>query len=58
VERIKDLGAMVRRVPAKAELPDLIGRIARLWAVLHEADSALALELAEKLPTMTIHREQ
>lgn len=30
----------------------------RLWAELHEADPALALELARKLPGMQIRRGQ
>lgn len=42
--------------PAPPELPTLIARIARLWAELHEADRDLALELARKLPGMTIER--
>lgn len=56
-DRIKSLGATVIAVPAEAAIPDLISRIARLWAELHEADVGLALELARKLPTMRIERE-
>jgi hypothetical protein len=48
----------VFRVPEKAELPDLIARIVRLWAELHEADPALARELARKLPVAEIRRSQ
>jgi hypothetical protein len=55
-DRIQGLGAAVSRVPTRAELPDLIGRIARLWAEIHEADPALARELARKLPAMEIRR--
>jgi len=55
-DRIGPLGARVARVPGRDELPDLIARIARLWAELHEADAALALELARKLPTARITR--
>lgn len=55
-DRIKNLGATVFSVPRKDELPDLIARIARLWAELHQADPELAIELAAKLPTMEIRR--
>lgn len=55
-ERIERLGATVFQVPAAAALPDLIARIARHWAELHEADPALALELARKLPETEIRR--
>jgi hypothetical protein len=54
--RIGDLGATVFKVPARDELPALCARIVRLWAELHAADRALALELAAKLPGMTIRR--
>lgn len=54
--RIHNLGANVFRVPDKSEIPDLVARIVRLWAELHEADAALAYELAEKLPTARINR--
>jgi hypothetical protein len=55
-DRLKGLGATVFAVPAEAELPDLVARIARLWAELHEADRDLALEVARKLPAMEIRR--
>lgn len=55
-DRIPELGAVVIAVPAPSELPTLVARIARLWAELHEADRDLALELARKLPGMTIKR--
>lgn len=54
--RLKGLGATVVVVPAPEALPELVSRIARLWAELHEADRELALELARKLPTMEIRR--
>jgi hypothetical protein len=44
------------RAPDPAELPDLVARIVRLWAELHEADPALARELARKLPGAEIRR--
>lgn len=47
---------MVLRVPPAADLPDLVARIVRLWAELHEADPALARELARKLPAAGIRR--
>jgi hypothetical protein len=50
------LGATVLRVPAADELPNLIARIARLWAELHEANPALALTVARALPAMKIKR--
>lgn len=56
-DRLKGLGATVMVVPAPAALPDLVSRIARLWAELHEADRELALELARKLPAMEIRRD-
>jgi hypothetical protein len=56
-DRLKRLGATVMVVPAPDALPDLVARIARLWAELHEADRELALEVARKLPTMEIHRD-
>ncbi len=55
-DRIDRLGATVFTVPSPDALPDLIARIARLWAELHEADRALALEVARKLPGMEIRR--
>lgn len=55
-DRIDRLGATVFEVPDREALPDLLARIARLWAELHEADRDLALELARKLPTMEIRR--
>lgn len=53
-DRIHGLGARVETVPPRDEWPDLIARITRLWAELHAADPALALELARKLPTARI----
>lgn len=55
-DRIHGLGAGVAKVPAREELPDLVARVARLWAEIHEADPALARELARKLPAMRITR--
>lgn len=55
-DRIHELGATVLVVPAPDALPDLVSRIARLWAELHEADRDLALEVARKLPRMRIER--
>lgn len=55
-DRIHQLGTMVFQVPEPKDFPDLVARIARLWAELHEADAALALELARKLPAMQIRR--
>jgi len=55
-DRIPRLGATVLKVPAADDLPDLIARIARLWAELHEANRDLAIELAAKLPKMEIRR--
>ena len=55
-DRIKRLGATVFKTPGRDELPDLVSRIARLWAELHEADRELALEVAAKLPDMQIRR--
>lgn len=55
-DRLERLGATVFRVPAADELPDLVARVARLWAEIHAADPDLALEIARKLPTMEIHR--
>jgi hypothetical protein len=57
-DRIHELGATVVAVPAPDALPDLLSRIARLWAELHEADRDLALELARKLPDMTISHDR
>ena len=54
--RIPHLDATVLKVPPRKDLPDLVARVARLWAEIHEADRELALELAAKLPTMEIHR--
>lgn len=56
-DRIHDLGATVLRVPAPEELPDLLARIARLFAELHTADPELAAELLTKLPAMRIYRQ-
>lgn len=53
-DRIHELGAIVLAVPAIEDIPELIGRIVRLWAELHEFDPDLALELARKLPSATI----
>lgn len=50
------LGAVVFKVPPREELPDLVARIARLWAELHEADSDLAMAVARSLPLMEIKR--
>ena len=47
---------MVFQVPEPQDFPDLVARIARLWAELHEADPEMALELARKLPAMQIRR--
>jgi hypothetical protein len=55
-DRIAHLAATVFAVPPPDDLPTLIGRIARLWAELHEADRDLALELARKLPETEISR--
>ncbi|MGE4483019.1 hypothetical protein [Acidocella sp.] len=44
------------RVPEKSELPNLIAHIVRLWGELHEADPALARELARKLPAADIRQ--
>jgi hypothetical protein len=55
-DRIQNLGAMVAKIPDRADWPNLIARIARMWAELHEADQALARELARKLPAMRISR--
>lgn len=48
--RIHGLGAIVTRVPEPEELPDLVARVARLWAEIHAADPELADELARRLP--------
>lgn len=56
VDRIHRLGTMVFQVPEPQDFPDLVARIARLWAELHEADPEMALELARKLPAMQIRR--
>lgn len=55
-DRIGTLGATVFAVPRADEVPDLVARIARLWAELHEYDRELALELARHLPGMEIRR--
>lgn len=55
-DRIQRLGATVFRVPAAEELPALVSKVARLWAEIHEADAALAEELARALPEMEIRR--
>lgn len=57
-DRIPALGASVYQLPEAKDLPLLVARITRLWAELHEADAALALELAAKLPLMRISRER
>lgn len=49
-DRIHELGAVVTRIPAPDELPDLVARVARLWAEIHAADPELAAELARRLP--------
>ena len=54
--RINGLGAQVMRVPEREEIPELVARITRLWAELHEADAALARELARKLSHARITR--
>ena len=56
MDRIDELRATVFDVPSPDALPDLIARIARLWAELHEADAELAAELARKLPATEIQR--
>ena len=48
------LGATVFKVPSPDEIPDLVARIARLWAEVHEADPELALAVARALPKMEI----
>lgn len=55
-DRIHALGATVTRVPEAHELPDLVARVARLWAEIHAADPELAAELARRLPAMEITR--
>lgn len=55
-DRIVKLSATVFNVPSPTELPDLLGRVARLWAEIHEADPDLAMELARKLPGTEIKR--
>lgn len=55
-DRITTLGATIFDIPAPDDVPTLIGRIARLWAELHEYDPELALELARKLPNTKITR--
>lgn len=56
-DRIFDLSATVFETPPREALPNLIGRVARLWAEIATADRELALELARKLPTMEIRRD-
>lgn len=56
-DRLTALGATVVRVPPRDEWPALVARITRLWAELHEADPALARELARKLPRAEIRRD-
>jgi hypothetical protein len=53
---LRGLGATVMAVPTPDTLPELVARIVRLWAELHEADRQLALELARKLPDAEITR--
>lgn len=55
-DRIDRLGATVFKVPSPDDLPDMVARVARLWAEIHEADPELALEVARKLPDMEIRR--
>ncbi len=55
-DRLHGLGANMIRAPELTELPELVALIVRLWAELHEADAALARELARKLPTARINR--
>jgi hypothetical protein len=55
-DRLRGLGATVMAVPTPDTLPELVARIVRLWAELHEADRQLALELARKLPDAEITR--
>lgn len=54
VDRINNLSALVTKIPAPEELPDLCARVARYWAEIHLADPELAAELARKLPTTEI----
>lgn len=56
-DRIGKLEATVVAIPRAGDAPELVARIARLWAELHEYDRNLAIELANKLPTMEIHRK-
>lgn len=57
-DRIHELGAVVTRVPEPNELPDLVARVARLWAEIHAADPELADELARKLPETVITQDR
>ena len=55
-DRIGPLGARVAVVPELRDVPELVARIVRLWAELHEFDPALARVLAAKLPSTRISR--
>lgn len=59
-DQITALGSDVwdTEMPTEAEIPQMIADIARIWAHLHEMDCELALELARKLPLMTIYRRR
>ena len=57
MDRIKSLAAEVFATPKEDEIPDLVAKIARLWAEVHEFDNELALELARKLPETQILRK-
>ena len=57
-DRLQGLGATVLKVPEPDDIPTLVARIVRLWAELHEADPALARELARKLPAAQIARAE
>lgn len=52
-----NLGATVFEIPDVNAVPNLIARIARLWAELHEYDRDLALSVARALPHMEIERD-
>ena len=53
-DQIKHLSAIVTKRPNQSDLPDLVARVARLWAEIHTADPELAIELAQKLPETEI----
>ena len=40
-DQLRTLGAPVFETPAPSAIPDLVARIARLWAELHEADNGM-----------------